>query len=414
MAAVVSEVKERVLVLCIDRDDDLGQKIGRRGPIIGRDANVDAATALLLADPEETDGNTMLQAVKIYDELVAKGKDVRVVTLTGDNRMGYEADKAVTDQFEKVLGEFPVESCVFVSDGADDEAVMPLISSRLKITSVRKVVMKQAQQLEQTWVVLLNKLREPYFARLFFGIPAVILLAFLVSEALGYGWRPIIAVVGAYLLIKGFGIEENLISMLKSVILPSGSASSIVYFFAFVLFVIGIVIGVNQYFERLALGLPAVEAAASGIQWFLVFVMLIFIAVFIGRFFMLYPERRMFDILNSGLAAVNNVLLAFVGYSAMSWIAGDAWFYQFLIATLVCIALAAGAIEAARALRVRLASSLKLENKEVITDIGAYVGRIVGVDKKKLQLFVQTPLGHKIPMRLDAIVNVADRVVVRR
>lgn len=414
MASVVSEVKERVLVLCIDRDDDLGQKIGRRGPIVGRDANVETATAMLLQDPEEVDGNTMLQAVKIYDDLVAKGKDARVVTLTGDSRMGYEADKAVTDQFEKVLGEFPAENCIFVSDGADDEAIMPLISSRLKITSVRKVVMKQAKELEQTWVVLLNKLREPYFARLFFGVPALVLLAFLASEALGYGWRPIIALVGAYLLIKGFGIEENLISMLKSVILPSGSATSIVYFFAFVLLVIGVVIGANQYFERTERGFSAVEAAASGIQWFLVFAMAIFIAIFVGRFLMLYPERRMFEVVNAGLAAASNVLLAFVGYSAMSWIAGDAWFSQFLTATLVCIALAAGAIEAARALRVRLASDLKLENKEVITDIGAYVGKIVGVDKKKLQLFVQTPLGHKVPMRLDAIVNVADRVVVRR
>jgi putative membrane protein len=413
MAAVVSEVKEKVIVLCIDRDDDLGTKIGRRGPIIGRDANVEAATALLLADPEEVDGNTMLQAVKIYDELVAKGKDARVVTLTGDNHMGYDADKAVTEQFEKVLIEFPAESCVFVSDGADDEVILPIISSRLKITSVRKVVMKQAEQLEQTWVVLLNKLREPYYARLFLGVPALVILAFLASEVLGYGWRPIIAIVGLYLLIKGFGVEELLISTLKSIILPTGTATSIVYFFAFVILVIGAVISANVYIDRAAHDLAALEAAAAAIQWFSLFVIVIFITIFVGKFIILYPERRKFEIVNAAHSTANNILLTLVVYAAMGWIAGEFWFYQFLEMTLVCIIVAIAAIEIARMLRVSLLSRLKLENKEVITDVGTYVGKIVGVDRKKLQLFVQTPLGHKMPIRLDTIINVADRVIVR-
>lgn len=412
--AAVGEVRERVLVLCIDRDDDLGRKIGRRGPIIGRDQNLQAGTDLLLADPEEADGNTMLQAVKIHDELIAKGKDVRVVTLTGSSNMGYDADKEVTDQFEKVLSEFPAESCVFVSDGADDEAVMPLISSRLKITSVRKVIMKQARELEQTWVVLLNKLREPYFARLFFGIPALILLAFLASESLGFGWRPIIAIVGVYLLIKALGIEESLIATVKSIMLPAGSVASIVYFFAFVLLVLGVVMGANQYFEKIDEKFSTLEAVAAAIQWFFLFVMAAFVAVFIGKVFMLYPSGKIFEIINSGILTFNNVLLVFVGYSAMAWIAGDAWFYQFLSSTLICVALAAAAIEVGRALRIHVISDMKLENKEVITEIGAYMGKIVGVDKKKLILFVQTPLGHKMPLRLDSIVNVADRIIVKR
>ena len=48
-----------LLVIAIDRDNDLGRKTGIRSPVIGRDANVKAAIELGLADPEESDTNTM-------------------------------------------------------------------------------------------------------------------------------------------------------------------------------------------------------------------------------------------------------------------------------------------------------------------------------------------------------------------
>ena len=52
-----------LLVIAIDRDNDLGRKTGIRSPVIGRDANVKAALELGLADPEESDTNTMLAAI---------------------------------------------------------------------------------------------------------------------------------------------------------------------------------------------------------------------------------------------------------------------------------------------------------------------------------------------------------------
>ena len=60
---------ERILVLCVDRDDDLGMKAGIKTPILGRKDNVDAATSLALRDPEEADANAMFEAVRIYDNL---------------------------------------------------------------------------------------------------------------------------------------------------------------------------------------------------------------------------------------------------------------------------------------------------------------------------------------------------------
>jgi len=61
--------KERTLVLCVDRDDDLGFKARIDGPIVGREACLHAATSLGLADPEDSDVNALFETVRLYDEL---------------------------------------------------------------------------------------------------------------------------------------------------------------------------------------------------------------------------------------------------------------------------------------------------------------------------------------------------------
>ena len=58
-----------LLVIAIDRDNDLGRKTGIRSPVLGREANVRASLELGLSDPEESDTNTMLAAIKTYDQL---------------------------------------------------------------------------------------------------------------------------------------------------------------------------------------------------------------------------------------------------------------------------------------------------------------------------------------------------------
>ena len=60
-------VKKGRLVLCIDRDNDLFEKAKVSGPIVGREANLNAAIKLALADPTDTDSNTIFRAVVLAD-----------------------------------------------------------------------------------------------------------------------------------------------------------------------------------------------------------------------------------------------------------------------------------------------------------------------------------------------------------
>jgi putative membrane protein len=59
--------QKRILILCVDRDGDLGAKAGVKTPLIGRTANLDGAVSLALKDPEEPDANAMFEAVSLHD-----------------------------------------------------------------------------------------------------------------------------------------------------------------------------------------------------------------------------------------------------------------------------------------------------------------------------------------------------------
>src|SRR5437660_468644 len=95
----------KILVLCVDRDDDIGVKTGIKAPLVGREDNLAAATKLGLADPEDSDVNALLSAVSTYDSLVKEGQDAEIATICGDVRVGPTSDLILTQQLDQVLEE---------------------------------------------------------------------------------------------------------------------------------------------------------------------------------------------------------------------------------------------------------------------------------------------------------------------
>lgn len=204
--------KDRILVLNVDRDDDLGRKAGMSGPVLGREGVVKAATALAVADPEESDANAMFQAVRLYDEMRKKHR-TEVAVLTGDRAVGIESDRNIAGQFAEILKKWPADYVVFVTDGSEDDHVLPIIQSRVPILSVNRVIVRQAEQLESTYYKIKDfvkdSMEDPRMSRLIFGLPAVV---FIIYALFGIeGWRAILGVVGIYLFIKGFSLDDYVI-----------------------------------------------------------------------------------------------------------------------------------------------------------------------------------------------------------
>jgi putative membrane protein len=203
---------QNVLILCVDRDGDLEVKTGIKGPLVGRDKLLKAATKLGLVDPTESDTNVLFAGVKLFDELKSKYQNVEVVALTGHENVGVESDMIISKQLDTVLQYIDADGIVLVSDGAEDENVLPIVESRAKVISLNRVVVKQSEALESTYYIILDFLKEvttdPKLARLVIGVPGIALILFMFMGP--NAWRVILGVVGILFVIKGFDLEEPL------------------------------------------------------------------------------------------------------------------------------------------------------------------------------------------------------------
>ena len=215
------EEKARNLVLCIDRDDDVGKKTGVETPLVGKEANLAAASALAVADPEEADSNAMFGAVKLYGELKEKYPDeeFQIATISGSERGGTDSDRKMLEELTAVLKGYPANGIILVTDGFA-ESLKPIIESRVPINSVHNVVVKHSQRVEETYAVLFRYLRmlidDPYYARITLGVPGILLIIFgflVVSNQLENAGLVVMFVIGIVLFLKGFGIYNWIVKI---------------------------------------------------------------------------------------------------------------------------------------------------------------------------------------------------------
>ncbi len=203
---------KKVLVLCVDRDNDLGEKTGIKSPVIGRENNVRAATRLAIADPGDADSNTIFEAVRTYDGL-KKERKAEIATVTGDKRPGIKSDEKIVREMDKVLKKVRTKDVVLVTDGIDDERILPLIQNKVNIISVNRLVIKQSERLEGMYYMVHDFIENPKMSKVVLGVPALALILYALFGSTG--WRAILGILGLYLLVKGFKLEDTIINFLN-------------------------------------------------------------------------------------------------------------------------------------------------------------------------------------------------------
>ena len=211
--------QKSILILCVDRDGDLGAKAGVKTPVLGRDANLNAAVELALHDPEEPDANAMFEAVSLYDRLLKEQQPdelFEIATICGSELGGVGADRKLVAELNQLLEVFSANEVILVSDGYTDEAVLPLIESRVPVTSVRRIVIKHSESIEETAALFSRYMKmlveNPRYSRVALGIPGILfliwgVLTFFKVDA--YYLMAIVVVFGAILLVKGFGVDRS-------------------------------------------------------------------------------------------------------------------------------------------------------------------------------------------------------------
>ena len=212
---VNASTANKLLVICIDRDNDVGEKAGIITPVIGRDACIEAAQRLALEDPEDADSNSIFAAIKTYEDLISKGYQVEVITVAGVKNRGVQADEKILAETKRVLEKFSANGAVIVSDGEDDESVIPVIQNVLPVVSVQRVVMKVSRSVEYSYAVFGKYLKmlayDSKYSKFFLGVPGILLLIGGIATVFGYSaeiFAVLVSILGGAFLIRAFDIDR--------------------------------------------------------------------------------------------------------------------------------------------------------------------------------------------------------------
>jgi putative membrane protein len=219
------QIKSRILILCVDRDGDIETKAGIKTPLLGKTANLDGAVSLALSDPEEPDANAMFEAVRLFNRLSSEkhpSESFEVATISGLERGGVGADRKLVAELSHLLDSFNADEIILVTDGYSDEAVLPLVESRVPVSSVRRIVVKHSESIEETAALFSRYMKliweNPRYARLALGIPGLLFILyglFSVTGYVDYYLISIVIILGGVFLFKGFGVDRGARNLYK-------------------------------------------------------------------------------------------------------------------------------------------------------------------------------------------------------
>ena len=153
--------------------------------------------------------------MKTYEDLVSKGYTVEVVTIAGDKNRGVQADEKIVMQIKSVLQKFSANGAVIVSDGDDDEMVIPVIQNVIPVVSVQRVVMQVSKTIEHSYAVFGKFLKmvvyDTRYSKFFLGVPGILLLIGGIGTVVGYTaeiFAVLVSILGGAFLVRAFDIDK--------------------------------------------------------------------------------------------------------------------------------------------------------------------------------------------------------------
>ena len=282
----------KTLVLCIDRDNDLGRKTAIASPVIGEESNLEAAKELALADPEDSDVNCIFSALSIYKKIKDESE---IATICGDINVGETSDIILAKELDEVLEKVKPDSAIVVTDGAEDEYILPLVQSRIKINAIKRVVIKQSKTLEGTYYLLSRFMEDEKMQRKFLLPIALVLFVWGITSLFGspaWGFSTVLIVLGSYLLIRVFHLEGAITAVGKEIY--AGLRSGKISLFS-TLLAIFIVLGAILSAYNVLSSKPNIEMAEYIIKFIDEILWWFLLAVFIsalGRFTDVYFREK--------------------------------------------------------------------------------------------------------------------------
>ena len=116
---------------------------------------------------------------------------------------------------KSVLQKFSANGAVIVSDGDDDEMVIPVIQNVIPVVSVQRVVMQVSKTIEHSYAVFGKFLKmvvyDTRYSKFFLGVPGILLLIGGIGTVVGYTaeiFAVLVSILGGAFLVRAFDIDK--------------------------------------------------------------------------------------------------------------------------------------------------------------------------------------------------------------
>ena len=145
--------------------------------------------------------------------------------------MGVRSDRAISAQLEEVVSSYQPDEAILITDGAEDEAVLPIIQSQVRIDHVEKIIVKQSKGIEGTYYYIVKALEDPKW-RARFMVPLGLVLAIfglgimLPNEIGGIVIGSLPLLLGLFIFAKGAGIETTVNRVIQEMLRPKRGSFS--------------------------------------------------------------------------------------------------------------------------------------------------------------------------------------------
>ncbi len=323
------------IIINIDRDNDFGEKAGVEGPVVGYSECYEAAIKLITADPEDSDANALFGALKHYEQLKSRGEDVEIALLTGDDDVGEKSDEELSRQMKEIFSESSYSDAILVSDGAEDDYIVPVLVSYVKIRYVKHILVRHNQNIESLYYYIVKALKDKKIVNkfiiplglVFLTYGAVSLGFILYSVSVGYSKivdptvgaiTLVTLVLGAYFLERGFDLGNILLKFFRD--LHEYAQETRILFLTYVIAGLMLMVGIASSYTI------SVRTGINGLDAFLIFLSLftwwVYGAIFVrevGRVTELAVSKKV-GMLKIWYGLIFSVSIAFIIYGMLNYI----------------------------------------------------------------------------------------------
>ena len=199
--------------------------------LVGQEEVEELVSIVGLEDPENSQVNCLLEALKVTKELEHAGERAEVAVVSGrSGAIVSETDRSLARQLDLLLEEVKPDSAVLVIGSIEQERLIPILESRIRIDAVDRVIVRQIHDLESKYYLAKrfladDELRSTILVPMGVVLTILPILSYLVDVRTTFA--VITAILGVFVLYKALDIEDDIYVVSNLIRLFSKTVSSL-------------------------------------------------------------------------------------------------------------------------------------------------------------------------------------------